>query len=93
MEELGNTTLLKLQADKLCSYKSFCTEAGNSCFPCLEMKVKQVTAFSKVLRKIPASLRNCHQASNMAFLAPPMVPIPQKGQVSQETTSLKGRIC
>lgn len=46
MEELGNRTLLKLQPDKLCSKKSFCTEVENTCFSCLEMKVKQKSQLS-----------------------------------------------
>lgn len=51
MEELGNMTLLKLQADQLCSKKSFCTEVENSCFPCLELKVKQSPSFQQGPKK------------------------------------------
>ncbi|PKU42003.1 hypothetical protein llap_7699 [Limosa lapponica baueri] len=35
MEELGNMTVLKLQADELHSKKSSCMEVENSCFPCI----------------------------------------------------------
>lgn len=43
-EELGNRTLLKLQADQLRSRQSFYTEVQNSHSPCLE--VSQLSARS-----------------------------------------------